>query len=269
MHEDIPIFNYLVPKEFTHDNGKLTGVMFEKVKAVRDAKGRRNLVPTGEPDQHFPLRRRAGRGRPGERVSLDRARFRHRVRQMGHAQGRSEDHGLHPSQSVLRRRRRVRAEEHHLGGGARPRGRDLDRQALPRRGHQRAPAAAGRGVQPEDGHPRVELRQRDHARQALPGAAARQGGGAARHQGGGRARLRPGAGAEGGRALPQLRRADRVHRPALHRMRRLRRHLPDGLHHLHRERRRSRAAQRGCRRRRRTSPRTSMSPTASRPAASW
>ncbi len=54
MHEDIPIFNYLVPKQFTHDNGKLTGVTFEKVKAVRDAKGRRELVPTGEPDQHFP-----------------------------------------------------------------------------------------------------------------------------------------------------------------------------------------------------------------------
>jgi NADPH-dependent glutamate synthase beta subunit-like oxidoreductase len=54
MHEDIPIFNYLVPKEFTHENGKLTGVVFEKVKAVHDAKGRRTLVPTGEPDQHFP-----------------------------------------------------------------------------------------------------------------------------------------------------------------------------------------------------------------------
>ena len=54
MHEDIPIFNYLVPKEFTHENGRLTGVVFEKVKAERDAKGRRNLVPTGEPDQHFP-----------------------------------------------------------------------------------------------------------------------------------------------------------------------------------------------------------------------
>src|SRR6187399_749804 len=54
MHEGIPIHNYLVPKEFTHDNGKLTGMTFEKVKAVRDAKGRRNLVPSGEPDQHFP-----------------------------------------------------------------------------------------------------------------------------------------------------------------------------------------------------------------------
>jgi NADPH-dependent glutamate synthase beta subunit-like oxidoreductase len=54
MHEGIPIFNYLVPKEFTHDNGRLTGVKFEKVKAVRDDKGRRQLVRTGEPDEHFP-----------------------------------------------------------------------------------------------------------------------------------------------------------------------------------------------------------------------
>ena len=53
MHEDIPILNMLVPKEFTHKDGKLTGVMFEKVKAEYDAKGRRRLVPTGEPDQHF------------------------------------------------------------------------------------------------------------------------------------------------------------------------------------------------------------------------
>jgi len=53
MHEDIPILNFLVPKAFTHDNGKLTGVTFEKVKAEYDANGRRNLVPTGEPDQHF------------------------------------------------------------------------------------------------------------------------------------------------------------------------------------------------------------------------
>ncbi len=74
MHEDIPILNMLVPKEFTHENGKLTGVLFEKVKAERDEKGRRNLVPTGEPDQTLPVRRRAGRGRPGKCLPLDRAR---------------------------------------------------------------------------------------------------------------------------------------------------------------------------------------------------
>jgi NADPH-dependent glutamate synthase beta subunit-like oxidoreductase/ferredoxin len=48
--EGIPIHNFLVPKEFLHENGRLAGVLFEKVKAERDAKGRRNLVPTGEPD---------------------------------------------------------------------------------------------------------------------------------------------------------------------------------------------------------------------------
>jgi formate dehydrogenase beta subunit len=51
MHEDIPIFNYMVPKAFVHDSGRLTGVTFEKVKAERDEKGRRKLVPTGEPDE--------------------------------------------------------------------------------------------------------------------------------------------------------------------------------------------------------------------------
>jgi formate dehydrogenase beta subunit len=53
-HEGIPILNFLVPKEFTHQNGRLTGVMFEKVKAQYDAKGRRSLVPSGEPDEHIP-----------------------------------------------------------------------------------------------------------------------------------------------------------------------------------------------------------------------
>ncbi|MBV9956647.1 MAG: FAD-dependent oxidoreductase [Pseudolabrys sp.] len=53
QHEGIPIHNYLVPTEFTHANGKLTGITFEKVKAEKDEKGRRKLVPSGEPDQHF------------------------------------------------------------------------------------------------------------------------------------------------------------------------------------------------------------------------
>jgi formate dehydrogenase (NADP+) beta subunit len=53
-HEGIPILNWLVPKEFTHERGRLTGAVFEKVKAEYDARGRRNLLPTGEPDQHIP-----------------------------------------------------------------------------------------------------------------------------------------------------------------------------------------------------------------------
>ena len=53
IHEGIPILNFLVPKAFLHDNGKLTGMSFEKVEAKYDDKGRRNLVPTGDPDQVF------------------------------------------------------------------------------------------------------------------------------------------------------------------------------------------------------------------------
>ena len=50
MHEGIPILNFLVPKAFLHHEGRLTGVQFEKVRAVRDETGRGSLVPTGEPD---------------------------------------------------------------------------------------------------------------------------------------------------------------------------------------------------------------------------
>ena len=50
LAEDIPILNYLVPKEFIHDGGRLIGMLFGKVEARLDDKGRRQLVPTGEPD---------------------------------------------------------------------------------------------------------------------------------------------------------------------------------------------------------------------------
>ncbi|MBN8884206.1 MAG: FAD-dependent oxidoreductase [Rudaea sp.] len=53
MHEGIPILNYLVPKTFEHRDGKLIGMTFEKVRAERDVKGRRQLVPTGEPYAFF------------------------------------------------------------------------------------------------------------------------------------------------------------------------------------------------------------------------
>lgn len=51
IHENIPIINMRVPKEFVHDNGKLLGVRFEVVEAVYDESGRRKLVPTGQPDE--------------------------------------------------------------------------------------------------------------------------------------------------------------------------------------------------------------------------
>jgi formate dehydrogenase (NADP+) beta subunit len=53
MHEDIPIIDNHPPKEFVVENGKLKGMIFERVKAVYDENGKRRLVPTGEPDVFF------------------------------------------------------------------------------------------------------------------------------------------------------------------------------------------------------------------------
>jgi ferredoxin len=53
QHEGIPILDYRVPKSFVHEDGRLTGMTFERVRAEYDDKGRRRLVPTGEPDEHF------------------------------------------------------------------------------------------------------------------------------------------------------------------------------------------------------------------------
>ncbi len=50
VHEGIPIRNFLVPLEFLHANGRLTGMRFGKVTANLN----RQLVPTGEPDEIVP-----------------------------------------------------------------------------------------------------------------------------------------------------------------------------------------------------------------------
>ena len=53
QHEGIPIINNHVPKAFLHEAGRLVGMRFERVHAVYDDKGRRRLVPTGEPELDF------------------------------------------------------------------------------------------------------------------------------------------------------------------------------------------------------------------------
>jgi len=54
MHEGIPIHNFLAPKAFTHEGGRLTGVVFVPMAASTGPDGRRNLAPTGAPDVHMP-----------------------------------------------------------------------------------------------------------------------------------------------------------------------------------------------------------------------
>ena len=50
MREGVAILNFQAPKAFMHEAGRLTGVVFEKMTAATDDRGRRLLVPTGEPD---------------------------------------------------------------------------------------------------------------------------------------------------------------------------------------------------------------------------
>lgn len=54
MHEGIPILPCHVPKAFLHEGGRLVGMVFEIVQSVYDERGRRSLVPTGEPDLTVP-----------------------------------------------------------------------------------------------------------------------------------------------------------------------------------------------------------------------
>jgi formate dehydrogenase (NADP+) beta subunit len=54
VHEDIPIIDNHVPKKFVIENGKLKGMMFDKVHAVKDENGKRQLVSTGEAEVFIP-----------------------------------------------------------------------------------------------------------------------------------------------------------------------------------------------------------------------
>ena len=115
------------PKAFLIEEGKLVGMKFDVVEyefddrgAIRDSR----IVDEG----HVPLRRCRARDRSGERLPVGRARHRYRFRQVGRADRRRDDLRIDPEGCLFRRRRRVRAEEHHLGRRARPSGRDFHPQ---------------------------------------------------------------------------------------------------------------------------------------------
>ncbi len=48
LHEDISVLNYRVPVAFVHEDGKLVGMTFDKVRSERGVDGRRVLVSAGE-----------------------------------------------------------------------------------------------------------------------------------------------------------------------------------------------------------------------------
>ena len=214
MHEDIPIHNFLVPKEFTHDNGKLTGVR------VREGEGR---VRRQGPPQAGADRRARPASSPATTCWSRSAR---RTRSRGSSATSASSSTSGTCRRSIRRPCGSTNPKVFFGGDAAfgpkniiwavAHGHDAAlsiHKMLSRRGHHRAAAAARRDRQPEDGHPRVELRQRHLARQALQ-VPLRDKVVALRDI---KAEVELGfdrqLALDGSAPLPELRRADRVHRP--------------------------------------------------------
>ncbi len=251
-HESIPILDCLVPQAFLHEGGKLTGMRFEKVRAERDAAGKRRLVPTGEAPQEFAC------DEVLVAVGQENA-FPWIERDAGVA---FDEHGMPVLDAITLQSSRPNV---FFGGDAALGPKNIIWAVA--QGHAAAISidkflhGEDVSVRPPPGVTLVsqkmgihewDLRQRGECRDAPQGAVARRERGAAQHQGRGRTWLRRADGVERGAALPELRRADGVLDRPVHRMRRLRRHLPDRLHHLHRQRRRGPICARGCARRRAT-----------------
>ena len=130
------------------------------VRHVHLARGERETRAGAGGAHHRPLRHGDSGDRPGERVPLDRARHGAHLRQVGHAGGGQGHAHVDAAGRVLRRRRGVRARQHHLGGGARPSGRDFDPPALPGDPGHRAAAGRPDADQHQDGPARMGLQQR-------------------------------------------------------------------------------------------------------------
>jgi formate dehydrogenase beta subunit len=175
IEEGIPILNFLVPKSCKVEGGKLTGMSFEKVKAEYDSKGRRNLVPTGEPKQFFEC--------DDVLVAIGQENAFPWIERDAGVEFDKWNMPVVQSESVFRRRLGLRPEKHHLGSGPRPRSRGIHRQDVQRRGTH-GPSAAGRHRDlSKNGHPRVELRQRHLRRITQQGTVAGSETDAEKHQG--------------------------------------------------------------------------------------
>ncbi len=236
LREGVEIINYHVPKAFLHEAGKLTGMTFEKVAASKDANGRRVLTPTGEPEVIVPCddvliavgQENAfpwidpGSGVEFGRDGLPKARRRHIP--------------IEPSLGLLRRRRGLWAEEHHHRRRARPRGRDFDRRLCRGANASERPPPTTNLISQKMGIHEWSYDNAIVVDRRFKSPHRRQCDRAEEHRDGSRTRLRSRAGDCGGEALPQLRRRDCLLAADLHRMRRLRRHLPGRLHLLRRRR---------------------------------
>ena len=224
----VEILENHAPKRFVVENGKLVGMEFERFALDRETNGKHKQREARH--RHPAVRRRHPRHRPGERVPLDRARHRHRVRQDDMPVVDKPTLQSHARRRVLRRRRGVGPGEHHLGGRARPPGGDLDPQPLP--GRRARPSVRRRGmnlVERKMGMHAWSYSQRLHARGARQDAARRSRQALQEARRSRSSSASPPSRRRGSRALPQLRHPDRLHRQAVHRVRRLHRRLPGEL----------------------------------------
>ena len=164
MHEGIPIHNFLVPRRFLHEGGKLVGITFDKVAARYDDKGRRELVPTGEPEVRFDcddVLVAVGQENAFPWIERDLGI---EFDKCGHAGRRPRHDGLHApgvffgGDAAFGPKNIIWAVAHGHDAAI-----SIDKY-LPRRRHAPAPAADVPARLAEDGHPRVELRQRDRRR---------------------------------------------------------------------------------------------------------
>ena len=235
MHEGIPILNYLVPKAFTHEGGQAhRRALREGQAALRRRRAAATLVPTGEPDVHFEC--------DDVLVAIGQENaFPWIERDIGLE---FDDWGMPVVDPVTMQSTLPNV---FFGGDAAfgpkniiwavAHGHEaaisID-QLCQRRRPRRAPAAACNLVSQKMGIHEWSYDNDDLAGSALPGAAA-----SATRSRSTTSRWRSSSASTASSATQEAQRclncdvqtvfAD----AAVHRVRRLRRHLPDGLHHLH------------------------------------
>ncbi len=203
--EDIPS-SHARPEGSPHEAGKIKGVLFEKVVAKYDDKGRRSLVPSGEPDEFYEcddVLVAIGQENAFPWIEKD---CRHRVRQVGPAAAQREDLRQHASEGVLRRRRGVRPEDIIWAAAHGHEAATSIHKMLIGENPRSVPRPASTSPAREDGHPRVELRQRSHHRPSPQGPASPQAGGAEGHHGEVELGFDPQLAFKEAQAMPQLRR---------------------------------------------------------------
>ena len=243
MHEGIPIFNYLVPKAFTHEQGRLTGVMFEKVSARSTTRtAAASWCPPASPmctwsatTCWWPSARRTRS--PGSSATSASSSTARACRWWTRSPcSRRIPKVFFGGDAAFGPKNIIWAVAHGHDAAI-----SIDKLCHGEDVRQR-PAPAVNLLSQKMGIHEWSYDNADLERRALPGADQGEQDHPEGHQGGGRAGLRSQARLRRSAALPQLRRADGVHAQAVHRVRCLRGHLPDGLHQLHRQRRGAGAA---------------------------